>query len=103
MLFRCTQMLCIPGVPRHLASSTQNRGVFFKAADLHSKVLRWCRYLIADPAEGSTGVPALGCCSRCWISRSKLVIMKKKVRWKTFLLKLLSYGFSTTNCTAQLI
>ncbi|XP_029879445.1 sulfated surface glycoprotein 185-like [Aquila chrysaetos chrysaetos] len=65
------------GVPRHLASLTQNRGVFFKAVDLHSKVLRGCRYLIADPAKGSTHVPALGSCSRCWISRSKLIIMKK--------------------------
>ncbi|KAM6234800.1 uncharacterized protein M6G45_013978 isoform 1-T1 [Spheniscus humboldti] len=35
MLLGCTQMLCIPGVPRHLASSTQNRGVFLKAEDLH--------------------------------------------------------------------
>lgn len=38
MLLRCAQMLRIPGVPRPLASLTQNRGVFFKAVDLHSKV-----------------------------------------------------------------
>lgn len=39
MLSRCTQMLCIPGVPRHLASLTKNKGVFFKAADLHGEVM----------------------------------------------------------------
>lgn len=39
MLSSCTQTLCIPGVPRHLASLTQNKGVFFKAADLPGKVM----------------------------------------------------------------
>lgn len=39
MLSGCTQMLCIPGVARHLSNLTQNKGVFFKAADLHGKVM----------------------------------------------------------------